>query len=489
MIINFTKKVRILTGMILTLLIVIGGGVYVYQSKNSVQTSNIEEGKNLNKYIMDVIFDDESKRLMCNQNVEYVNNTNIALDKIYFHIYPNAFSKKEFAPFEKDEMNQAYPNGFNEGYIDIKNVLNNNNKLEYEIKGEKNDLLEVKIGRQLKPGEKISIDMKFNVKIPNSEGRFGYGENTINITNWFPIACVHDDRGWNLKSYEAVGDPFYSDTSNFYVKLLIPRKYKVGCTGNIISEKSDSEKVLYEIQAKKVRDFAFILSDKFKIKKDTYKGVNINTYNLNEKLSTEVTKIAKDSISIFSDLFGEYPYDTYSVIASDFYIGGMEYPTLVMIDQSLYNEKDKFLLEYVIAHETAHQWWYSVIGNDEISEPWLDEALTEYSTVLYFEQKYGKETGDKLIKTMEVQTRNYKTNDIFKATTDYKDSSEYSLSVYTKGAVVFSKIRNEVGDEVFFNTLKEYYNTYKFKNVNGPQFVELWKSKGVDIEKIIKESK
>ena len=109
--------------MILTLLIVIGGGVYVYQSKNSVQTSNIEEGKNLNKYIMDVIFDDESKRLMCNQNVEYVNNTNIALDKIYFHIYPNAFPKKEFAPFEKDEMNQAYPNGFNEGYIDIKNVF------------------------------------------------------------------------------------------------------------------------------------------------------------------------------------------------------------------------------------------------------------------------------------------------------------------------------------------------------------------------------
>ena len=58
--------------------------------------------------------------------------------------------------------------------------------------------------------------------------------------------------------------------------------------------------------------------------------MDINTYNLNEKLSTEVTKIAKDSISIFSDLFGEYPYDTYSVIASDFYIGGMEYPTLVM---------------------------------------------------------------------------------------------------------------------------------------------------------------
>ena len=90
---------------------------------------------------------------------------------------------------------------------------------------------------------------------------------------------------------------------------------------------------------------------------------------------------------------------------------------------------------------------------------------------------------------MEVQTKNYNTNDIFKATTDYKDSSEYSLSVYTKGAVIFDKIRKEVGDEVFFNTLREYYNTYKFKNVNGPQFVELWKSKGVDIEKIINNYK
>ena len=125
------------------------------------------------------------------------------------------------------------------------------------------------------------------------------------------------------------------------------------------------------------------------------------------------------------------------------------------------------------------------IGNDEISEPWLDEAITEYSTILYFEEKYGKETGDKLIKTMEVQTRDFKTNDIFKATTDYKNSSEYSLSVYTKGAVLFNEIRKEVGDEMFFNTLREYYSTYKFKNVNSYQFVELWKSKGVDIEKII----
>ncbi len=489
MVINFNKKKRRLFVIALSLLVIIGSFIRTYILTNQRETFTIQDEDNKNEYTIDVIYEDETNRILCNESLIYMNNTSTTLDKVYLHIYPNAFCDEECLPFEDGEMDRAYPNGFNEGYIDIKNVLINNKKIEYKVIGDKDDILEVKLDKLLKAGERVTIDLKYNVKLPNCLGRFGYGDNTINVTNWFPIACVYDDRGWNLKSYETVGDPFYSDTSNFKVTLLVPSKYKLATTGNITSQKTDNEKTLYTIDGKMVRDFAFILSDKFIIDKTNYKDIAINVYNLNEDMSKESVDVAKSSIEIFSRLFGDYPYDTYSVVASDFFIGGMEYPMLVMIDESLYNNENKFLLEYVIAHETAHQWWYSVVGNDEINEPWLDEALTEYSTILYFEEKYGKETSDKLIKTMEVQTKNFKVDDIFKATTDYKDSSDYSLSVYTKGAVIFNEIRKEVGDEVFFNTLKEYYNTYKFKNVNGPQFIELWKSKGIDIEKILKEYK
>ena len=490
MIINFTKRVRKLLSVgIIALVLVAGGGVYFYNDKKGVPSANVANEKDINRYTIDVVFDDESKRLMCNQNIEYVNNTKSTLDKIYFHIYPNAFSKSEFAPFEKSEMKQAYPNGFNEGYIDLKNILNNGKKLNYKVSGEKNDILEVDLKNPIKPGNKVSIDMKYNVKIPNSQGRFGYGENTVNVANWFPIASVNDDKGWNLNSYETVGDPFYSDTSDFYVKILLPKKYKMGCTGKVVKETSDSDKTLYEVEARQVRDFAFILSDKFHVDSDKYNEVNINTYNLNEELSKDATYIAKSSMEIFSELFGKYPYDTYSVIASDFFIGGMEYPTLIMIDQSLYNNRDKFLLEYVIAHETAHQWWYSVVGNNEISEPWIDEALTEYSTILYFEKKYGNEVAKKLIDNMELQARSYRSEDIFKPVTEYSNSIEYSLNVYTKGALAFHEVRKEVGDKVFFDTLKEYYSTYMHKNVSSTEFVKLWNDKGVDIDKIIKEYK
>ena len=484
MVINFNKKRRRIS-LVLFLVLFFIGMIFMPDNYTEDDTIKIVDDKEINNYIIDVVFDDDNKKIKCNQNITYVNNTGKTLDKIYMHIYPNAFMNKKFSPFEKGEMNKAYPNGFSEGYIEIKNVLNNQKKLKYNITGDKKDVLEIVLNKKLKNGEKYSIDMKYNVKLPNCLGRFGYGSNTINITNWFPICCVYDDKGWNLKSYMAIGDPFYSDISNFTVNILVPSKYDIACTGSITNEKKGDQKKLYKLQGKKVRDFAMILSDKFIINKSMCGNTSIVTYSLNEDLAVEANKIAKESIKIINNLFCEYPYDTYSVVASDFYIGGMEYPTLVIIDNTLYDDNSKFLLEYVIAHETAHQWWYSVIGNDEVGEPWLDEALTEYSTILYFENKYGKEMSQKLIQTMELQTENYKVENMFRSSTEFKDTSDYSLNVYTKGAVVFNEIRKEVGDKIFFETLQEYYSSYMFQNVKGTQFIEFWKSKGIDINKIV----
>lgn len=484
MIINFNKNKRKIA-LVLCILFCIIIVFFIVNKKNNKKTVFSLYDGSINNYIIDVVFDDNNKKIECNQNITYINNTGKTLDKLYMHIYPNAFSNSKVCPFEKDEMKNAYPNGFSEGYIKILNVLNDSSKLKYNIIGDKKDILEITLNKELQKGQKYSIDMKYIVKLPNCLGRFGYGDNTINITNWFPIACVYDKEGWNLDSYYEIGDPFYSETSNFIVNILLPNKYNIACTGSIVEEKENNNQKLFKLQAKKVRDFAMVLSDKFIVNKSIYGNTSIITYSLNRDLAVESNKIAKNSIKIFSKLFKEYPYDTYSVVASDFFIGGMEYPTLVMIDKTLYNNDSKFLLEYVIAHETAHQWWYSIIGNNEIDEPWIDEALTEYSTILYFEEKYGKEVSNRLLKTMEVQSENYRGNDMFKASTDFDNSSEYSLNVYTKGAVIFNEIRKEVGDKIFFDVLQEYCNNYMFQNVKGTQFIKLWKDNGVDINKII----
>ncbi|OPJ55423.1 M1 family metallopeptidase [Alkalithermobacter paradoxus] len=481
MIILLNKKKMIISLSVLCLISLILLSFNVFNS--NIGTIKLEETKKLNNYVINLKLNDEEKTIIANQKVTYVNNSDKSIDKIYFHIYPNAFSKEKYAPFEKEEFKYAYPNGFDEGYININRILGKNYNLKHKIMGSKKDILEIDLGYKLNPLEETTIILEYEVKLPNSLGRFGYGENTLNITNFYPIACVYDNNGWNIKSYEAIGDPFYSDVSNFEVNIQIPSKYEIATTGLIKDKIIKSDIKEYNIKADKVRSFAIIASDKFNILEQKVGNTTVYSYYFN-KMGKESLMMAVDSLKIFNELFGEYPYETYSVVACDFFIGGMEYPNLVMIDKTLYNESEMFFLEYVIAHETAHQWWYSVVGNNEITEPWLDEALTEYSTLLYFEKKYGHETKQKLLDEIKLRTYGKSMKNIFKSTLEFNNSLEYSLHVYSKGALLIDTLRKEVGDEVFFNTLRDYYEKNKYKNVTSEDFFEIWKNHGISRKNI-----
>ncbi|KXZ40729.1 Peptidase family M1 [Alkalithermobacter thermoalcaliphilus JW-YL-7 = DSM 7308] len=475
-IINKKKMLTILPLLILLLI--------SFRFTKDTPTISENNQEMLNSYDINIEFDEKDKTLKINQKVTYINNTDKAIDTIYFHIYPNAFSKEKYAPFEKNEFKYAYPNGFDKGYIDIKKVLGESYDIRYKIMGKKEDILKVELGYNLNPKEKTTIIFDYKVKLPNSLGRFGYGENTINITNFYPIACVNDDNGWNIRSYEVIGDPFYSDVSNYKVSIKVPSKYKIAATGVIKDKSVKDDFTHYTIQAPKVRSFAIILSDKFNILKRKIGNTKVYSYFF-EDMGKESIDIASDAISIFNDIFGTYPYETYSVVAADFFIGGMEYPNLVMIDKNLYKESEKFFLEYVIAHETAHQWWYSVVGNNEITEPWLDEALTEYSTILYFEKKYSKEKKEELMKEMKLRTFGKNTKNIFKSTLEFNNSLEYSMYVYSKGAILLDNLRKQVGDEIFFKALREYYEENKYKNVTSEDFFRIWEKYGVTRKEII----
>ena len=83
-----------------------------------------------------------------------------------------------------------------------------------------------------------------------------------------------------------------------------------------------------------------------------------------------------------------YAIRSYYVAEANFYIGGMEYPGMVMIDDSYYTSGYQDIMEMLIVHEAAHQWWYAQVGNDQIAEPWLDEALATFSERVYYERVY-----------------------------------------------------------------------------------------------------
>ncbi len=431
-------------------------------------------------YQIKAAFNDEDKLIVGSQRLTYKNTADRELSNLYLHIYPNAFMDKSSVPFESEELDNVYYNGFNPGWIKINEVRLNNKKVSYKVMGDASTVLRISPATALKAGEEVQIHIDFKVQLPNVIGRMGYGENTINITNWYPIMAVFDAEGWHLDPYFPIGDPFYSEVSAYEVTLEIPEDYVLATTGNILKRQVKKNRATYSINAENVRDFALILSKDFQLDSSEVNGIAINSYTLKGERSELALQYGVDAIKIFNELFGVYPYQQLSIVASDFFLGGMEYPNLVMISEELYSMKEDFPLEYVIAHEIAHQWWYGIVGNNEIAEPWLDEALTEYATLMYFEKKYGAHIKEQIFEKMiKAQYNNYinieadKGEGILRSLREFDSSLEYSSIVYSKGAMFVEELRRAMGEEAFIAALREYYQSFMFKNATTLDFYKI----------------
>ncbi|MFW5648822.1 MAG: M1 family metallopeptidase [Candidatus Alkaliphilus sp. MAG34] len=474
------RKLHILAIMLITFTVSVSIHYVLDTGQTQKVFSTFIKSEPSSRYIINATFDEQNMLLEAKQRVRYKNTTDQPIEDLYFHLYANAFKDIDTTPFEIDDMAKAYPNGFSKGWIELTGVKRGTKKLDYKIMGEGNTNLRVTPKKPIEPGMSIELTMKFKVKLPNCIGRMGYGENTVNLANWYPILSVLDENGWNLDPYYSIGDPFYSDVSEYKVKISIPEQYKIATTGNIIKESINKDGKTYKIEANNVRDFAIVLSKKFRMNNKSTDGIEVISYTIGESKKDIALSYGVDALQIFNRLFGKYPYKQLSVVASDFFIGGMEYPNLVMIGQQLYEIDVDFPLEYVIAHEIAHQWWYGIVGNNAIKEPWLDEALTEFSTLMYFEEKYGGHIKEQVYERMiEDQYEDIlgwrfrKKGGILKGLDEFDDQRQYSSIVYGKGAMFMRLLRREMGDEAFIKALREYFDTYKFKNASTKDFYNI----------------
>ena len=177
--------------------------------------------KNLTEYSMDIVYDNYT--LNVNQNVNYINKDSAMHDKLYFHLYPNNFDAGATnKPVSSLHYDRAYPNGFSAGNIQIESVQLNGNDAKYVFVGADNDFLEIALDDSVAPDDKCTISMQYSVTIPNCLHRFGYGDNTINVANFYPILCVYEEGKWLMEPYHSNGDPFYSCVANYNVNITYP---------------------------------------------------------------------------------------------------------------------------------------------------------------------------------------------------------------------------------------------------------------------------
>ncbi len=188
--------------------------------------------------------------------------------------------------------------------------------------------------------------------------------------------------------------------------------------------------------------------------------------------------VAGRAIAAFAKRFGPYPYQTFTVLAGPLASLGIEFPGLTVIGEHIFSLEGtiadtpiRAMLEATIAHEVAHQWFYNLVGNDQDTEPWLDEAVAQYATRLYYLDRYGKEAADSYAGSWYARW-----NRVDRAATpiglpasDYSEK-QYGAIVYGRGPLFLEALASSMGSGAFDRFLRSYVDRYTWRIVHGVDF-------------------
>ena len=177
-------------------------------------------------------------------------------------------------------------------------------------------------------------------------------------------------------------------------------------------------------------------------------------------------------IEYFSSIFGQYPFLKEKYGHAEFlWPGGMEHQTLTSLGAAS---------EPLIAHELAHQWWGDAVTCHTFHDLWLNEGFASYSEALWFEYEYADYTASQY----QMDAQYFGPGTIYIEDLEDEKLFDYGLR-YNKASWVLHMLRHIVGDDIFFDILKAYYesNKFKYQSATTEQFIELCNQiSGMDLD-------
>ena len=421
----------------------------------------------------------KNNRYKGNQEIIYTNNSNDTLNKIFIHLYFNAFkASSDMAErlVSGDDINTRFDINLKElkpeeeGYLDVFNLKQDNTDVDSFVS---DTILEVTLANPLVPGQSSIFSMDFKGQVPITIRRAGRDSPMgvkFSMAQWYPKISEYDYEGWNTAPY--TGREFHGVWGDFDVNIKIDKDYIVAASGYL--QKTDQlnpklgvksgNKRIWNFIAPRVHDFTWAADPDYI--HDVYpgpNGVKLNFYYKNDPKIVENWKalqpITADLMKFFNENIGVYPYKQYSVVQGG--DGGMEYSMLTLI-----NYGDKFVpLVGVTSHELAHAWFQGVLATNEMNHEWMDEGAASYfgnlaeSFVLKtdFYRSIMDSYGSYIRLANSGREMPQSTN-----ANRYKFNRAYESTAYSKGFVFLSQLRYIIGNEAFKKTIKNYFNTYKF---------------------------
>ncbi|MDQ4074741.1 MAG: M1 family metallopeptidase [Chloroflexota bacterium] len=366
------------------------------------------------------------------------------------------------------------------GDIEVDRVTLSGTDVEWERTLEDETGLLLPLSTSLEPGDTVVVEIAFTGEPAditlNQEGQYGIfalGENTVTLASWFPLLAVwnEEENDWHDVPVQGEGDAVFSESALIEAALAAPDRFQLAVSGTILEQQSEDGLTTYEVVTGPARDLTMVWMDGYEVEEEMVDGTLLRNWYLpgHEAGADRALSAAVESLPIFNTHFGPYPFEELDIIEVPLAgAGGVEYPQLYLLDQGLYEEPDSHaFLAFASAHEMAHQWWYYLVGNDIIEAPWQDEALTNWSAIFWLEQAEGEEVAERYLLGYERSVAEFEEQEgeepIAQPLTAFRDrGGAYGIIVYLKGTLFFQALREEIGDEPFFEALQAYYAENRF---------------------------
>jgi hypothetical protein len=447
-------------------------------------------------YKMQIDMDAAKNQFKGKQRLEYSNNADKSLDKVFYHLYFNAFQPNSSMDTRSRELGKIVNAGRQDWDGRVKDRILN--LKEDEIGYQKiislkmngvpqpfkyhETILEVNLTAKILPKTKVVFEMEFEAQVPLQVRRSGRDNpNTgvrLSMSQWYPKMCEYDYEGWHSTPY--VAREFYGVWGDFDVTINIDKEYKLGGTGMLINaneigwgyDKEGSElrniataKRSWHFVGKNIHDFVWAADPEYAHFSRTIRN-GLMVHLIVKENATGMDKwkgildMFQNALPYIEKTFGEYPYPQYSFIHGG--DGGMEYPMATL------------LAEVPGAmHELMHSWYQGMLGTNEGMYPWMDEGMTEYAGVRVYAA-----LGNKTLLQQDASYQGYfsvaKSNLEEPLTTHadhYNTNFAYSRASYYKGAVYIEQLGYIVGAQTRDKILLEYYKRWRFKHPNPSDFI------------------
>ncbi len=443
-------------------------------------------------YTMDVFMDVENYQYSGTQKLVYTNNSPDELNKVYYHLYFNAFQPG--SEMDVRLQNIADPDGrmFVDGksriaslspeeigFLHAVSLKQDGETLSFNEEG---TVLVVTLAKPLPPGAKTTLEMEFKGQVPVQIRRSGRNNKegvALSMSQWYPKLAEYDFEGWHADPY--IAREFHGVWGNFDVKITLNKKYTIGGSGYLQNpqeighgyeakgskvKKQKGKTLTWHFKAPMVHDFTWAADPEYI--HDTLQvdgGPLLHfLYKDNDEIKENWKNLqskAAETMQFFSKNIGKYPYNQYSIIQGG--DGGMEYAMATLIT----GERKFGSLVGVTVHEMAHSWFQHILATNESKHEWMDEGFTTFISSLCMNQIMNQAKENPFEGTYSGYIKLATSGKEQPQTTHadrYDLNFAYGISAYSKGSIFLSQLGYVIGQYKLMQTIRKYYEDFKFKH-------------------------